>query len=137
MSSLPALAPALNVATGGAIGALLRYQGGRWMTGWLGAPAMGVFPWATLAVNALGGLLMGILAGYLFRMAPADADPWRLFLGTGILGGFTTFSAFSLELMVLIERGQPATALGYALVSVLAGLIGLYVGLIVMRLAAA
>jgi CrcB protein len=134
MSSLPALAPALNVATGGAIGALLRYQGGRWMTGWLGAPAMGVFPWATLAVNALGGLLMGILAGYLFRMAPADADPWRLFLGTGVLGGFTTFSAFSLEVWVMVERGQFAFAALYVILSFSLAISALAFGLTMTRL---
>ena len=134
MSSLPALAPALNVATGGAIGALLRYQGGRWMTGWLGAPAMGVFPWATLAVNALGGLFMGILAGYLFRMAPADADPWRLFLGTGVLGGFTTFSAFSLEVWVMVERGQFAFAALYVILSFSLAISALAFGLTMTRL---
>ncbi|HEX5644247.1 MAG TPA: CrcB family protein, partial [Erythrobacter sp.] len=63
-------------------------------------------------------------------------EQWRLLLGVGLLGGFTTFSAFSLELMLLIERGQAATALTYAAVSVLAGLAALYLGLIVMRVAA-
>ena len=122
------------VALGGAIGALLRYQTGRWMTWWLGPNAITAFPWATLTVNVLGSLAMGLLAGYLARHGQGG-DQWRLFLGVGVLGGFTTFSAFSLELMVLIERGQAAQGLVYAVVSVLAGLSALYVGLILMRLA--
>ena len=60
----------------------------------------------------------------------------RLLMGVGLLGGFTTFSAFSLEMMLLIERGQAITALTYALISVLAGLVALYMGLIIMRVAA-
>ena len=122
------------VALGGAIGALLRYQTGRWMTWWLGPNTITAFPWATLTVNVLGSLAMGLLAGYLARHGQGG-DQWRLFLGVGVLGGFTTFSAFSLELMVLIERGQAAQGLIYAVVSVLAGLSALYVGLILMRLA--
>ena len=122
------------VALGGAIGALLRYQTGRWMTWWLGPNTITAFPWATLTVNVLGSLAMGLLAGYLARHGQGG-DQWRLFLGVGVLGGFTTFSAFSLELMVLIERGQAAQGLVYAVVSVLAGLSALYVGLILMRLA--
>ena len=122
------------VALGGAIGALLRYQTGRLLTHWLGPNTVTAFPWATLTVNVLGSLAMGLLAGYLARHGQGG-DQWRLFLGVGVLGGFTTFSAFSLELMVLIERGQAAQGLVYVVVSVLAGLSALYVGLILMRLA--
>ena len=104
------------------------------MTWWLGPSTITAFPWATLTVNVLGSLAMGLLAGYLARHGHGG-DQWRLFLGVGVLGGFTTFSAFSLELMVLIERGQAAQGLVYAVVSVLAGLSALYVGLILMRLA--
>ena len=123
------------VALGGAIGALLRYQTGRLLTHWLGPNTVTAFPWATLTVNVLGSLAMGLLAGYLARHGQGG-EQWRLFLGVGVLGGFTTFSAFSLELMVLIERGQAAQGLIYAAVSVLAGLTALYVGLILMRLTA-
>jgi CrcB protein len=123
------------VALGGAIGALLRYQTGRLLTHWLGPNTVTAFPWATLTVNVIGSLAMGLLAGYLARHGQGG-EPWRLFLGVGVLGGFTTFSAFSLELMVLIERGQAAQGLIYAAVSVLAGLTALYVGLILMRLTA-
>ena len=123
------------VALGGAIGALLRYQTGRLLTYWLGPNTVTAFPWATLTVNILGSLAMGLLAGYLARHGQGG-EQWRLFLGVGVLGGFTTFSAFSLELMVLIERGQAAQGLIYAAVSVLAGLTALYLGLILMRLTA-
>ena len=122
------------VALGGGAGAALRYQFGRAMTRWLGHDAVGAFPWATLGVNVLGSLALGLLAGYLARHGQGG-DHWRLFLGVGLLGGFTTFSAFSLEMMMLVERGQGPIALTYALVSVLAGVSALYLGLIVMRVA--
>jgi len=133
-AALSPFAASLNVAIGGGVGALLRYQMGRGMTHWLGPQVVTAFPWATLAVNVVGSMAMGLLAGWLARHGSAQGEQLRLLLGVGLLGGFTTFSAFSLELMLLIERGQPATALGYAAISVLAGLIGLYLGLIVMRI---
>jgi CrcB protein len=122
------------VALGGGIGALLRYQTGRAMTYWLGARVVTAFPWATLTVNIVGSLAMGLLAGYLARHGQGG-EQWRLFVGVGVLGGFTTFSAFSLELMLLIERGQAGQAFLYGAVSVLAGLSALYLGLIAMRIA--
>ena len=122
------------VALGGAIGALLRYQTGRGLTYWLGPAVVTAFPWPTLFVNVLGSLVMGLLAGFLARHGQGG-EQWRLFIGVGVLGGYTTFSSFSLEMMVLVERGQPLHALTYALVSVLAGLTALYIGLIVMRIA--
>ncbi len=134
MSSLSPLAATLNVALGGAIGAVLRYQLGRSMTWWLGPQAVMAFPWATLAANILGSLAMGLLAGWLARHGDGSGEQWRLLVGVGLLGGFTTFSAFSLEMMLLIERGQMSAAFSYAAVSVLAGLVALYIGLIVMRL---
>ena len=124
----------LHVALGGAIGSVLRYQLGRGMTHWLGTQTVTAFPWATLAVNLLGSFAMGLLAGFLARHGQGG-EQWRLFVGVGLLGGFTTFSAFSLELMVLVERGQAAQAFVYAAVSVLAGLSALYLGLIAMRVA--
>jgi CrcB protein len=127
------LSATLHVALGGAIGAVMRYQAGRSMTQWLGTQAVGAFPWATLTVNLIGSLAMGLLAGWLARFGHGG-EQLRLLLGVGVLGGFTTFSAFSLELMLLIERGQPGQAFVYAAVSVLAGLTALYMGLIVMRL---
>ena len=129
------LMASLHVALGGAIGSVLRSQLGRGMTHWLGGQVVTAFPWATLTVNLLGSFAMGLLAGFLARHGQGG-EPWRLLLGVGLLGGFTTFSAFSLELMVLVERGQAAQAFIYAAVSVLAGLSALYLGLIAMRVAA-
>jgi fluoride exporter len=135
MAALSAFSATLHVALGGALGAVVRHQMGRGMTHAFGPQAMMAFPWATLAVNVVGSVAMGVLAGWLARHGE-DGERWRLLIGVGLLGGFTTFSAFSLELMLLIERGQALTALTYALVSVLAGLAGLYLGLIAWRLAA-
>ena len=128
----------LHVALGGAIGAVARYQLGRGMTYWLGPQVVSAFPWATLAANVIGSLAMGILAGWLAKHGGEiniNGEQMRLLLGVGLLGGFTTFSAFSLELMLLIERGQIASAVTYTGVSVLAGLAALYLGLIIMRIA--
>lgn len=139
MTAIPSMAPltaTINVALGGAAGAVLRYQLGRGMTRLLGPQTMVAFPWATLTANVLGSLAMGVLAGYLARGGDGNGEQWRILLGVGLLGGFTTFSSFSLELMLLIERGQPALAVSYAFISVLAGLAGLYIGLILMRIAA-
>lgn len=134
MTALSPLAATLNVALGGAVGAVLRYQTGRGLTAWLGPQAVTAFPWATLTVNVVGSLAMGLLAGWLARHG-TGGEQWRLLLGVGLLGGFTTFSAFSLEMMLLVERGQAATAIAYALISVLAGLAALYLGLVAMRVA--
>lgn len=134
MNSPSPFMASVHVAIGGGIGALLRHQLGRGLTHWLGAKSVTAFPWATLTVNLLGSFAMGLLAGWLARHGPAG-EPYRLLLGVGLLGGFTTFSAFSLELMLLIERGQGSLAFFYAAVSVLAGLTALYIGLILMRVA--
>ena len=135
MSTLSPLAATLHDAIGGGIGAAMRYQAGRAMTQWLGAPIMGAFPFATLAVNAIGSLLMGVLAGWLVRSGADTSEQTRLLLGAGVLGGFTTFSAFSLEMVMLIERGQYLFATLYAVLSFALGITGLMVGLAVMRMA--
>ncbi|GAD49415.1 protein CrcB homolog [Caenibius tardaugens NBRC 16725] len=125
----------LYVTLGGGLGSLLRYQTGRVLTWSFGPQTMTAFPWATLTVNVVGSLIMGGLMGFLARH-DSGGEVWRLLIGAGLLGGFTTFSSFSLELMMLIERGQPALALTYAAVSLFAGLTALYIGMIVMRVAA-
>ena len=135
MATPSPLIASLHVALGGAIGSVLRYQAGRWMTYWLGPQAISTFPWATLAVNAVGSVLMGLLAGWLARHGPGG-DELRLLLGVGVLGGFTTFSAFSLELVVLMQRGQFTYAALYLILSVALGVSGLIFGLALMRLAA-
>jgi CrcB protein len=90
------------------------------------------FPAGTLAVNVLGSLLMGLLVGWFAHRAD-PGEGWRLFLTTGILGGFTTFSTFSADAAVLFERGQAGLAGLYVLVSVGAGIAGLFAGLLLVR----
>ena len=133
MSTLSPLVATLHVALGGAAGAALRYHLGRAMTQWLGAPIVTAFPFATLAVNAVGSLLMGVLAGWLVRNTGEGNEQLRLLLGVGLLGGFTTFSAFSLEMVLMIERGQYLFAGLYAVLSFALGISGLILGLTVMR----
>jgi CrcB protein len=94
-------------------------------------PGLG-FPLATVIINVLGSFLMGALAEG-FALRGALGHPARLFLTTGMLGGFTTFSTFSLDAISLYERGEPAAAAGYVLVSVAAGLAGLVAGLTLVR----
>lgn len=130
MTSPSFLSSSLTVALGGGLGAWLRFGVGR-LIGLSGHP----FPWATLSVNLVGSLAMGLLAGWLARHGQGG-EHWRLLLGVGILGGFTTFSAFSLELALMIERGNLGTAAFYVAVSVLGGVLGLFAGLAVMRVAA-
>ena len=133
MSSYSPVLASLNVALGGAIGAVLRYQLGRGMTWWLGPQMVSLFPWATLAANAVGSLAMGLLAGWLAFRSSGDGEQMRLLLGVGLLGGFTTFSAFSLEMVLLIERGQFLFAALYAILSFALGISALMVGLTLMR----
>jgi len=90
------------------------------------------FPYGTLVVNVLGSFLIGLLAGY-FAFRPGIAQPARLFLTTGILGGFTTFSAFSLDTALLVERHAYGLAAGYAVGSVAASISALFLGLAVFR----
>ncbi|MEL7198909.1 MAG: fluoride efflux transporter CrcB [Pseudomonadota bacterium] len=118
------------VAAGGAVGALARYQLGRAMTHLIGAGSG--FPWATLTANILGCFAMGTLFGWLARHGGAS-ESLRLLLGVGLLGGFTTFSAFSLEVLLLTERGALGSAAAYILISVLAGVGALYAGLVIAR----
>ena len=132
-TALPTLYASLSVALGGGIGALLRYHTGRAMTAWLGPATIGAFPFATLAVNTIGSLLMGVLAGWLARSG-SGGEPARLLIGVGLLGGFTTFSAFSFELVMLIERGQFMLALLYVILSIGLGVTGLVLGLNAVRM---
>lgn len=123
----PAIMNVLLVMTGGAIGAGARFVAGRMLPS-------GAWPWGTLAVNLAGGMLMGLLAGSLAR-GGGGGEATRLFLGTGVLGGFTTFSAFSLETATMIERGALGSAAGYAALSVAGAVAALFAGLAVARAA--
>ena len=92
------------------------------------------FPWGTLTVNVVGSLAMGVLSGWLaVKAGEAWSQSARLFLATGVLGGFTTFSAFSLDAMLLWERNQALAALGYVAASVVLSIAGLVLGLAVAR----
>lgn len=124
------LMASLNVAVGGAIGSVLRYHIGRWI-GALAGPE-NTFPWGTLAVNIAGSLAMGVLVGWIARGTLADqtAENARLLIGVGLLGGFTTFSAFSSELVTMLHRGQAGMAAGYIAASLAAGMAAVIVGLI-------
>jgi fluoride exporter len=90
------------------------------------------FPYHTFIINITGSTVMGLIAGYLALKGDA-AQPWRLFLMTGILGGYTTFSAFSLDAAVLYERGEITLAALYVLGSVVLSIIGLFAGLALIR----
>jgi len=118
----------LLVALGGATGSVLRYLVGLWSLRQFG-PA---FPWGTIVVNVLGSLLIGLLAEYVARRLNASAEV-RLLLVTGFLGGFTTFSAFSLDALVLFERGATTLALVYVLTSVVVSLAAVMGGLALGR----
>jgi len=122
--------PLILVAAGGAAGAAFRYHIGAVALRNLGPG----FPWGTWIVNLLGGFLMGVLAGTLVRQfTSTEGEPLRLFLGVGVLGGFTTFSAFSLETANMLIRGQAVQAAAYAVSSVAGSVLMLFLGLLITR----
>lgn len=95
------------------------------------------FPWGTLTVNVVGSLAMGLVVGWLAaRVDSGWSQPLRLLVTTGILGGFTTFSAFSLDAVALWERGATVAALAYVGISVAASIAALALGLAAMRVLA-
>lgn len=120
----------LLVASGGALGALMRYGVGAAVARWL---TSATWPWATFTVNVVGGLAVGLLTGWLALRAGGGQDAVRLFAAVGLLGGFTTFSAFSLEAALLIERRQLALAAGYVAGSVLLAVAAVFAGLWLAR----
>lgn len=115
-----------QVALGGAIGAALRFSAG---VGILRLTGPG-FPLAVLSVNVLGSFLMGVFVVF---AAQRGLTHWQPFVMTGVLGGFTTFSAFSLEAFTLFERGQSGAALFYVLASVVLSIAGLVAGVMLAR----
>lgn len=118
----------LIVFVGAGIGGMLRHGANM-----LGLRLTGeTIPYATLAVNILGSFAMGVVAG-VFLLKADLPHPMRLFLATGILGGFTTFSAFSLDAVALYERGEPVAAALYVAGSVILSIAGLWTGLSLVR----
>ncbi len=119
----------LLVAAGGAFGAGMRHLASGAVLHRMGSD----WPYATFSINVLGSFLLGLLAGCLAYKGAEGSSQLRLLLGTGVLGGFTTFSAYSLETALLIERGKIASAAAYALGSVAVGLVFVFAGLIIAR----
>jgi len=118
----------LLVCLGGALGSGARYLVGHWSVTRIGTG----FPWGTLAVNLIGSFLIALLM-HVSSVKPDVSLNWRLFLTTGILGGFTTYSAFNQETLSYFESGELAKAFGYAAVTLLACLAAGYAGLNVSR----
>lgn len=122
----------LLVALGGALGASLRHLSGLAMLR-LAGPG---YPWGTLFVNIAGSLAMGLLIGWLVKRSGAGAvssENLRLLLATGVLGGFTTFSAFSLDVANMWQRGDVAAAFSYVFASVLLSILAVFLGLWLVR----
>jgi CrcB protein len=116
------------VFLGGGLGAMLRHGVNLATARLLGS----AFPWHTFFINITGSLVMGLIAGWFALKAGASQD-WRLFLTTGILGGYTTFSAFSLDAALLYERGELGQAAFYVVGSVVLSIAGLFAGLWLVR----
>ena len=122
LQTLPLLPAVIAIALGSAVGALARWQLGLWLS-----PG-GLIPWGTLAANLIGGYLIGAAMG-VFHTLP-DLDPlWRLLLVTGFLGGLTTFSTFSAEVVGFLTEGRLGLALLTAVVHVLGSLAMTWAGL--------
>lgn len=121
----------LPVMLGGALGAGLRYVVGLMVAARFGS----VFPWATLSINILGSLVMGIVIGWFARHSGSESA--RLFISVGLLGGFTTFSSFSMEFWMLFERGQSGAAAAYAAASMVGAITACGLGLFFIRQVAA
>jgi len=117
------------VFLGGGIGSALRYGVGRVSLAWIGPS----FPAGTLAVNVVGCFAMGALAEWLALHDAGVSQDVKLFLTTGILGGFTTFSAFALDTAALWQRGEAGTALLYVLASLVLSVAGLFAGMALLR----
>jgi fluoride exporter len=118
----------LVVFLGGGIGAAMRHGINIAVARMLGT----AFPYGTLLINITGSFIMGLVAAY-FAFKGDASQHWRLFLTTGILGGYTTFSAFSLDAALLYERGEVGLAALYVIASVAVSIAGLFAGLALVR----
>ncbi|MEO5772577.1 MAG: fluoride efflux transporter CrcB [Sphingomicrobium sp.] len=119
----------LLVFVGGGIGSMLRLGTYRFARLWLSPE----FPWGTFAVNVIGGLVAGLVTGWLMSRSAGGNDPAGLFLMTGVLGGFTTFSAFSVDAVLLFEKGQLGVAAAYVAASFVFAIVGVLIGLAAVR----
>lgn len=115
----------LLVAAGGALGATLRHYSNQVALRLLGSS----FPYGTMFVNIVGSFAMGLFIAWLAHRAAGSSAGLRLFVATGFMGGFTTFSSFSLDFAVLYERGQMGHAFAYAALSVLVAIVALFAGM--------
>lgn len=118
----------IYVALGGAVGAVLRYLTGAWMLHRFGA----TFPYGTMTVNIVGSLLMGLVMGYVLHHH-AHKELLHPLLAVGLLGGFTTFSAFSFDVMAMMQRGEMMSIALYLFASVAGGIAAVMLGMILMR----
>lgn len=116
------------VATGGALGSVARYALNAGVTRAFGE----AFPWGILIANILGCFLMGLISAYFMQRMPED-EATKLFLTTGFLGGFTTFSAFSFDVLKLVNGGQNGTAVLYILASVGFSLLAVFAGFLLVK----
>lgn len=119
----------LVVFIGGGLGAALRHGINLGVARWFGSG----FPLATLIINVSGSLVMGLIAGYFAFRSSDFSQHWRLFLTTGILGGYTTFSTFSLDVALLYERGEFMQTALYIAGSVVLSIFGIFLGLSIAR----
>ena len=125
---MPLIQQFLLVALGGGIGAAMRFGTGMWTARVLGTQ----FPWGTFIVNVIGSFLIACVVEY--AVMRGESGNWmRFLLVTGFLGGFTTFSAFSLDTMALVERGEAGLVLVYVGASVLLSITACWAGLLVSR----
>jgi CrcB protein len=119
------------VAVGGALGSMARF----WLAGAMTTLTGPRFPWGTLLINVLGSFVIGLVGGITLTPARVDMHPdIRIFLMTGVCGGFTTFSAFSLQTLELLQTGDVVPAFGYAIGSVILCVVATYCGWLLGRL---
>jgi CrcB protein len=120
----------IAVAVGGALGSVARF----WLAGVMALMTGPRFPWGTLLINVLGSFIIGLVAGFTLTPVRVAMHPdIRIFLMTGVCGGFTTFSAFSLQTLELLQNGEIVPALGYAIGSVLLCVVATYCGWLLGR----
>lgn len=117
------------VFVGAGVGGVIRHVFNAFVVSLLGT----AFPWGIFLINVIGSTVMGLIAEWFALRGSAPMDV-RLFLTTGVLGGFTTFSSFSLDTAAIYERGQPALALLYVIASVAVSIIGIFAGIWAVRL---